>query len=74
MQFRVGKPFAQARPFRLRFLHPVFTERALPLFEQRLDLPGGASLADRDQSHLVGLAAGDLAAMGDRFANMGERG
>ena len=44
---------AQRRPFRLRLLHPVLAEIALPGGDQRLDRLGRLGLGDGDQGDFV---------------------
>jgi hypothetical protein len=53
VEFEVGPLGAKTDPFRLRFLHAVFAECALPGLDDRRDVGCTERLAHRDQGNVV---------------------
>ena len=74
VQLHCRMRFAQRGPFALRFLHAIFAEMALAFAQQRLDRFRRVHLADRDQRHVLGFAAGDRAAFRDIRLHVLKRG
>ena len=61
---------AQGRPFVRRFLHPAFTEVALPGGDQWCDFVRAAGLRYGDQGDVRRGAPGEFCRSGDRIADM----
>ena len=74
VQFELGKLPAQLRKFLQRLLHPVFAEDALPGGERGAHRRFRMGLADRDEAHRVGRAAGGLRSRCDAAAHRAQIG
>ncbi len=74
MQPHIGIGVAQGRPFALCLLHAVLAEMALPRRQQRLDRVRRMGLADRDQRHVVRIAARDFRHARDAAVDVRETG